>query len=98
MDSLEKSFWFSLDLHKPPCFKILCEPEAIQWKKNKSDLYKISISLENGNNDDGVFNGETITLTSIIEINIYFLFPKNCLAKTLKLVHFYLVDGITVVQ
>ena len=55
---------FSFVLDKPAGYKVFCEPETIHYKKrNKSVLNTITFYLENDNNEEVDFNGETLTFT-----------------------------------
>ena len=55
---------FSFILDKPSGYKIFCEPETIHYKKiNKSVLNTITFYLEDDNNEEVNFNGETLTFT-----------------------------------
>ena len=55
---------FSFVLDKPTGYKVFCEPETIHYKKiNKSGLNTITIYLENDNNEEVDFNGETLSFT-----------------------------------
>ena len=48
--------------NKLPGYKVFCEPETIHYKKgNKSVLNTINFYLEDDNNEEVNFNGETIT-------------------------------------
>ena len=55
---------FSFVLDKPAGYKIFCEPETIHYEKiKKSVLNTITIYLEDDNNEEVDFNGETLTFT-----------------------------------
>ena len=55
---------FSFVLDKPSGYKVFCQPETIHYKKiNKSVLNTISFYLEDDNNEEVDFNGETLTFT-----------------------------------
>ena len=55
---------FSFVLDKPAGYKVFCEPETIHYKKiNKSVLNTIMFYLEDDNNKEVNFNGETLTFT-----------------------------------
>ena len=57
---------YSFVLNKPPGFKVFCESETIFCKKkkqNKSVLNTITFYLEDDNNEEVNFNGETLTFT-----------------------------------
>ena len=54
---------FTFVLDKPSGYKIFCEPETILYKKNKSVLNTITFYLEDDNNEEIDFNGETLTFT-----------------------------------
>ena len=55
---------YSFVLDKPAIYKVFCEPETIHYKKiNKSVLNTITFYLEDENNEEVNFNGETLTFT-----------------------------------
>ena len=55
---------FSFVLDKPAGYKVFCEPETLHYKKiNKSVLNTITFYLEDDNNEEVDFNGETLTFT-----------------------------------
>ena len=55
---------FSFVLDKPSGYKVFSEPETIHYKKiNKSVLNTITFYLEDDNNKEVNFNGETLTFT-----------------------------------
>ena len=55
---------FSFVLDKKPGYKVFSEPGSIHYKKiNKSVLNTITFYLEDDNNEEVDFNGETLTLT-----------------------------------
>ena len=55
---------FTFVLDKPSGYKIFSEPETIHYKKiNKSVLNTITFYLEDDNNEEVDFNGETLTFT-----------------------------------
>ena len=61
-DGLRQSILFSFVLDKPSGYKVFCEPEIIHYKKiNKSVLNTINFYLEDDNNKEVEFNGETLT-------------------------------------
>ena len=63
-DGLRQPILFSFVLDKPSGYKIFCEPETIHYKKiNKSVLNTITFYLEDDNNKEVNFNGETLTFT-----------------------------------
>ena len=62
-DGVRHSFLFSFVLDKPVGFKVFCQPETIHYKNNKSVLNTITFSLEDDNNEEVDFNGETLTFT-----------------------------------
>ena len=69
-DGVRQPILFSFVLDKPSGYKIFCEPETIHYKKiNKSILNTITFYLEDDNNKEVNFNGETLTFTlQIIKI------------------------------
>ena len=59
-----KNHFFSFVLYKPAGYKVFCEPETIHYKKlNKSVLITITFYLENEDNEEVNFNGETSIFT-----------------------------------
>ena len=53
---------YSFVLDKP--YKVFCEPKTIRYKKiYKSVLNTITFYLEDDNNEEVDFNGETLTFT-----------------------------------
>ena len=55
---------YSFVLDKPSGYKVFCEPETIHYKKiNKSILNTITFYLEDDDNEEVNFNGETLTFT-----------------------------------
>ena len=63
-DGIRQPILFSFVLDKPSGYKIFCEPETIHYKKiNKSVLNTITFYLEDDNNEEVNFNGETLTFT-----------------------------------
>ena len=63
-DGIRQPILFSFVLDKPSGYKVFCEPETIHYKKiNKSVLNTITFYLEDDNNKEVDFNGETLTFT-----------------------------------
>ena len=63
-DGVRQPILFSFVLDKPAGYKVFCEPETIHYKKiNKSVLNTITLYLEDDNNKEVNFNGETLTFT-----------------------------------
>ena len=63
-DGVRQPILFSFVLDKPSGYKIFCQPETIHYKKvNKSVLNTINFYLEDDNNEEVNFNGETLTFT-----------------------------------
>ena len=63
-NGLRQPILFSFVLDEPSGYKIFCEPETIHYKKiNKSVLITITCYLEDDNNKEVDFNGETLTFT-----------------------------------
>ena len=71
VNGLRQPILYSFVLDKKPGFKVFSEPETIHYKKiNKSVLNTITFYLED--NNEVVFNGETLTFTlQLIKILIY---------------------------
>ena len=63
-DVVRQPILFSFVLDKPSGYKVFCEPETIHYKKiNKSVLNTITFYLQDDNNNEVDFNGETLTFT-----------------------------------
>ena len=63
-DGVRQPILYSFVLEKKPGYKVFCEPETIHYKKiNKSVLKTITFYLEDDNNKEVNFNGETLTFT-----------------------------------
>ena len=63
-DGVSQPILFSFVLDKPSGYKIFSEPETIHYKKiNKSVLNTMMFYLEDDNNKEVDFNGETLTFT-----------------------------------
>ena len=64
VNGLRQPILYSFVLDKSPGYKVFCEPEIIHYKKiNKSILNTITFYLEDNNNEEVDFNGETLTFT-----------------------------------
>ena len=64
VNGLRQSILYSFVLDKKPGYKVFSEPESIHYKKiNKSVLNTITFYLEDDNNEEVDFNGETLTFT-----------------------------------
>ena len=63
-DGVRQPILFSFVLDKPSGYKVFCQPETVHYKKiNKSVLNTITFYLEDDNNKEVDFNGETLTFT-----------------------------------
>ena len=63
-DGVRQPILFSFILDKPSGYKVFCQSETIHYKKiNKSVLNTVTIYLEDNNNKEVDFNGETMTFT-----------------------------------
>ena len=63
-DGVRQPILFSFVLDKPSGYKVFCQPETIHYKKiNKSVLNTITFYLEDDNDEEVNFNGETLTFT-----------------------------------
>ena len=63
-DGVRQPILYSFVLDKPSGYKVFCQPETIHYKKiNKSILNTITFYLEDDNNKEVDFNGETLTFT-----------------------------------
>ena len=66
-DGIRQPILFSFVLNKPSGYKVFCEPETIHYKKiNKSVLNTITFYLEDDNNKEVDFNGETLIFTLLM--------------------------------
>ena len=64
VNGLRQPILYSFVLDKLPGYKVFSEPETIHYKKiNKSVLNTITFYLEDDNNEQVDFNGETLTFT-----------------------------------
>ena len=64
VNGIRQPILYSFVLDKLPGYKIFSEPETIHYKKiNKSVLNTITFYLEDNNNKEINFNGETLTFT-----------------------------------
>ena len=64
VNGLRQPILYSFVLDKLPGYKVFSEPETIHYKKiNKSVLNTVTFYLEDDNNDEVDFNGETLTFT-----------------------------------
>ena len=64
VNGLRHPILFTFVLDKKPGFKVFCEPETNRYKKvNKSVLNTITVYLEDDNNEENIFNQETLTFT-----------------------------------
>ena len=64
LDGVRQPKLYSFVIDKLPGYKVFSEPETIHYKKiNKSVLNTITFYLEDDNNEEVDFNGETMTFT-----------------------------------
>ena len=64
VNGIRQPILYSFVLDKPSGYKVFSEPETIHYKKiNKSVLNTITFYLEDDNNNEVDFNGETLTFT-----------------------------------
>ena len=64
VDGVRQPILYSFVSDKPSGYKVFSEPETIHYKKiNKSVLNTITFYLEDDNNKEVDFNGETLTFT-----------------------------------
>ena len=64
VNGIREPIIFSFVLDKKLGYKVFCEPETIHYKKiNKSVLITIIIYLKDNNDEEVIFNGETLTFT-----------------------------------
>ena len=91
LDGVRQPILYSFVLDKLPGYKVFSEPKTIHYKKiNKSVLNTITFYLEDDNNEEVDFNGETLTFTlQVIKISTY-MFTYNYMSKYICLyVHLY---------
>ena len=63
-DGIRQPILFSFVLDKPSGYKVFCEPKTIHFKKNNKPILNIiTFYLEDDNNKEVDFNGETLTFT-----------------------------------
>ena len=63
-DGIRQPLLYSFILDKPSGYKLFFQPETIHYKKiNKSVLNTKIFYLEDDNNEEVNFNGETLTFT-----------------------------------
>ena len=66
-DGVRQPILYSFVLDKQAGYKVFSEPETIHYKKiNKSVLKTITFYLEDDNNEEVDFNGETLTFSFYI--------------------------------
>ena len=64
VSGLKQPILYSFVLDKKPGYNVFSEPETIHYKKvYKSVLNTITFYLEDDNNEEVNFNGETLTFT-----------------------------------
>ena len=64
VNGLRQPIFYSFVLDKLPGYEVFSEPETIHYKKiNKSVLNTISFSLEDDNDEEVDFIGETLSFT-----------------------------------
>ena len=64
VNGVRQPILYSIVLDKPSGYKVFSEPETIHYKKiKKSVLNTIPFYLEDDNNEEVDFNGETLTFT-----------------------------------
>ena len=70
VNRIRQPILYSFVLDKPSGYKVFCEPETIHYKKiNKSILNTITFYLEDDDDEEVDFDGETLTFTlQMIEI------------------------------
>ena len=79
-DGLRQPILFSFVLDKPSGYKVFSEPETIHYKKlNKFVLDTITFYLEDDNNKEVNFNGETLTFTLQMIKNLNNSLQQICL-------------------
>ena len=64
LNGVRQPILYRFVLYKPSGYKVFCERETIHYrKKYKSFLNTIAFYLEDENNEEVNFNGETLTFT-----------------------------------
>ena len=64
INRVQQPILYSFVLDQPPGYKVFCKPETINDKKMKKSVFNIlSFHLEDDNNEEVIFNGETLTFT-----------------------------------
>ena len=64
LNEVRQPILYGFVLDKLPGYKVFCEPETIHYKEtNKSVLNTVTFYLEDDNNEEVIFNGETLTFT-----------------------------------
>ena len=63
VDGLRQPILYSFVLDKLPGYKVFSEPETIHYKKINKSVLNTIFYLENDNNEEVDFNGETLTFT-----------------------------------
>ena len=67
VNGIRQPILYSFVLDKPSGYKVFCQPETIHYKKiKKSVLNTITFYLEDDNNKEVNFNGETLTFTILM--------------------------------
>ena len=73
LNGVRQPIIYSFVLEKPPGFKVFCEPETTHFEKiNKSVLNTVTFHLEDDNQEEVDFSGETLTITLQMIKNQYF--------------------------
>ena len=63
VNGLRQAKLHSFVLDRPTENEVICEPEAVHYKKNESVLNTVKIYLEEDNDREIHFNNETLTVT-----------------------------------
>ena len=80
VDGARQPILYSFVFDKSSGYKVFCEPETILYKKiNKSILNTITFYLEDDNNEEVDFNGETLTFTLKMIKILYNMFTHTYL-------------------
>ena len=95
VNGLRQPIIYSFVLDKLPGYKVFCPPETIQYKKiNKTALNTTAFYLEDDNNKEVNFNGETLTFT----LQMIKIWMNKWAFKNFKLKVIALVKNTTMVQ
>ena len=91
----KKPVLFCFVLNKPLGYKIFCSPETVHFKKiNETVQDNVTFYLEDDNNKEVNFNGETLSFT----LQLLKIWTTKRVSKNLKLVNVAWVDVTDLLQ